>query len=249
MTCSGRGWAERRGTLQLLAAISWRLPLWVVVGAISTTIAGPATADEPSTAARDAVEMKVIFQENFEDGLEGWDLVAPKSWGVESHGKGKSLSILRRESEYQPKVRSPRHIALVKAVEVGDFQLQFQVKSTFDTGGHRDCCVFFGYQDPEHFYYVHLGAQPDPHSGQVFVVNDAPRTAITDNKRPVAWDDQWHQVKVERDLDSGVIAVYFDDMETPHWRVVDKTFGRGRIGIGSFDDMDAFDDIELRAAE
>jgi hypothetical protein len=27
--------------------------------------------------------------------------------------------------------------------------------------------------------------------------------------------------------------------------VVDKTFGKGRIGIGSFDDMNDFDDIKL----
>ena len=27
--------------------------------------------------------------------------------------------------------------------------------------------------------------------------------------------------------------------------VVDKTFGKGRIGLGSFDDMNDFDDIKL----
>jgi hypothetical protein len=28
--------------------------------------------------------------------------------------------------------------------------------------------------------------------------------------------------------------------------VIDKTYGKGRIGIGSFDDMNDFDDIKLR---
>ena len=48
------------------------------------------------------------------------------------------------------------------------------------------------------------------------------------------------------DADSGQITVYFDDMETPHMQVSDKTFGRGRIGIGSFDDLNEFDDLVLR---
>ena len=29
-------------------------------------------------------------------------------------------------------------------------------------------------------------------------------------------------------------------------KTIDKTYGKGRIGIGSFDDMNDFDDIKLR---
>jgi hypothetical protein len=135
---------------------------------------------------------------------------------------------------------------LIKDLKASSFEMTFAVKSTLDTGNHRDCCVFFNYQDPTHFYYVHLGAKPDPHSGQIFVVNDKPRTAITKNQKRVPWTDGWHQVKVVRDAELGRIAVYFDDMDTPLLEVNDTTFGEGRIGIGSFDDMDAFDEIELR---
>ena len=35
-------------------------------------------------------------------------------------------------------------------------------------------------------------------------------------------------------------------MTKPHMSVVDKTYGKGRIGIGSFDDMNDFDNIKLR---
>ena len=48
-----------------------------------------------------------------------------------------------------------------------------------------------------------------------------------------------------RSTAKGTIDVYFDDMTKPHMSVVDKTFGKGRIGIGSFDDMNDFDDIKL----
>jgi hypothetical protein len=43
-----------------------------------------------------------------------------------------------------------------------------------------------------------------------------------------------------------MIKVYFDGMTEPHMEVADRTFGAGRIGIGSFDDLNEFDDIVVR---
>ncbi len=202
-----------------------------------------------ATSSSDEVtDLPVIFEEDFENGLDRWELIDPESWKLEDHGKGQSLSIIQRESAYEPKVRSPRHIALIKDVEADSFELTFKVKSTKNTGNHRDCCVFFNYQDPTHFYYVHLGAKPDPASGQIMIVNDAPRAPLTENKKNTPWSESgWHTVKLVRNFADGNISVYFDNLETPHMTVNDKTFGKGRIGIGSFDDMDAFDEIELRA--
>ena len=65
------------------------------------------------------------------------------------------------------------------------------------------------------------------------------------NKTP--WKNEtWHKVKLVRDTKKGTIEVYFDDMKTPHMSITDKTFGKGRIGIGSFDDMNDFDNVKLR---
>ena len=191
-------------------------------------------------------EMPVLFKDNFEDGSSKWEIIDNQSWKLEDHGKGKSLSIIQRNSEYQPKVRSPRHIALIKEIEAADFVMKFKVKSTKDTGNHRDCCVFFGYQNPTNYYYVHLGAKPDPHSGQIMIVKDAPRLALTKNEKKTPWDDSWHHVKLVRNSQKGTIEIYFDDMEKPHMSVKDTTFGKGRIGLGSFDDMNAFDEVEVR---
>ena len=216
-----------------------RLLLLGVFALAAVSSASVNNAEEPTE------DSKVLFEEDFEQGIDRWEIIDPKSWQMEEHGKGHSLAIKQRESDYQPKVRSPRHIALMKEVEVKSFELTFSVKSTKDTGNHRDCCVFFNYQDPSNFYYVHLGQNPDPHSGQIFIVKDAPRLALTKNEELTPWTDDWHRVKVIRDADSGVIEVYFDDMQTPHLTVNDKTFGKGRIGIGSFDDMNAFDAVRL----
>ena len=189
---------------------------------------------------------KVLFEEDFEKGRDRWEATDETSWTHRKVDGNHVFGINRRSSKYNPKVRSPHHIALIKGVEVADFVLTFRVMSTKDTGGHRDCCIFFNWQDPQNFYYIHCGASPDPRSGQVMIVKNAPRTPLTKNKNKTPWKNEtWHQVKVVRDSRSGKIEIFFDDMKKPHMSVVDKTFGKGRIGLGSFDDMNDFDDIKL----
>ena len=193
-----------------------------------------------------AGEPTVVFEEDFESGTERWEILDPATWAIAQREENKTLEITERNSKYKPPVRSPGHVALIKDLELGSFDITFKVRSTKDTGNHRDCCVFFGYQDDQHFYYVHLGAKPDPHSGQIMIVKEAPRLAMTKNERLTPWDDDWHTVRLERNIDSGAIKVYFDDMTTPHMQVVDKNFGAGRLGIGSFDDLNEFDEVVVR---
>jgi hypothetical protein len=193
-----------------------------------------------------ADEPAVVFQDDFESGIDRWELLDPATWRLTEHAGNQAIEITARESMYKPPVRSPGHVALIKDLELGSFEITFRVRSTKDTGNHRDCCVFFGYQDDQHFYYVHLGAKPDPHSGQIMIVKEAPRLALTKNERPTPWDDQWQNVRLERNIETGTIKVYFDDLSTPHMEIVDKTFTSGRIGIGSFDDMNEFDDVVVR---
>ncbi len=190
--------------------------------------------------------LPLIFEEDFEDGHSRWEVTDSQAWSLSESADGNHVfGLNRRISDYQPEHRSPHNIALVKDLEVSDFVITYRVRSTKDTGGHRDCCTFFCHVDAKHFYYVHLGAKPDPHSGQIMIVNDAPRVAMTENAKEVSWDDNWHTVKLERESNSGVIKVYFDDMDTPHMQVKDTTFRRGRVGIGSFDDMNDFDDFRV----
>lgn len=188
----------------------------------------------------------VVFEEDFESGIDRWEVLDPATWKIAERDGNQTLEITQRGSAYKPPVRSPGHVALVKDLEIGSFDITFKVRSTKDTGNHRDCCVFFGYQDDQHFYYLHLGAKPDPHSGQIMIVKEAPRLALTSNERLTPWDDDWHTVRVVRDVESGTIKVYFDNLYEPHMQVTDKTFGKGRVGIGSFDDLNEFDDIVVR---
>jgi hypothetical protein len=196
-----------------------------------------------------------VVKEDFEKGMERWRTTDPDPkdgvWEVvELKDGGKTNHAMRVKgiSKYQPPHRSPHSIALLKDAKVGDFELTARVQNTNKSaGGHRDLCIFWGYQDPSHFYYVHFGAQADPHACQIFIVNEAPRTMITEKQaKGTPWTDGWHKVKVVRRLKDGTMEVYFDDMKTPLMTARDKTFGAGLVGIGTFDDHGNFDDIEVR---
>lgn len=211
-----------------------RSPLAILL--ISLACALPAPGADP---------LPLVFEDDFSRGADRWEPTDPTAWTLGRDGERAVWGLNTRQSNYQPKVRSPHNVALVRDLDLTDTVITFQVKSTRDTGNHRDCCVFFNWQDPEHFYYVHLGAKPDPASGQIMIVDGAPRRPLTKNARPVPWDDQWHTVKLVRDVPSGRIAVYFDDLETPLMETVDTTFTGGRVGIGSFDDMNDFTSVKI----
>ncbi|MEX2579956.1 MAG: HEAT repeat domain-containing protein [Verrucomicrobiales bacterium] len=206
-------------------------------------MAGPASAAEPP----------VLLKEPFTRGFAAWETTDPGAWRVrlEKEGSGNRVLELHGKSDYEPPHRSPFNIALHKYHVVGDFVLTAKVRTTTKDYGHRDMCVFFGYQDPAHFYYAHLGQETDDHANQIFLVDDAPRTKISEKTTGgTPWkEDHWHRIKVVREVESGLIEVYFDDMETPAMTARDKTFEWGRIGLGSFDDSGLWDDVELRGVE
>jgi hypothetical protein len=210
------------------------------------------------TVQLSAQDWPVLAEDNFEDGTGKWHFSDPKdadpTWTIQSiESNGNKQSFLRSMggSKFEPPHRSPWNIALLKEPIVGDCEITVRVLNTnYDAGDHRDLCIFWGYQDPAHMYYVHLGAKPDPHSCQIFIVNDADRKMITDKKSTgTPWDRDWHEVKVVRNVESGSIEVFFDDMEMPVMTANDKTFTWGRVGIGTFDDNGNFDDFKLRGVK
>ena len=216
---------------------------WLPVPILALVCVQMLIAGSSSRGAEPALPL--VFEESFAEGVSRWQPTDPEAWTLSRDGNRTVWGLNRRKSDYQPKVRSPHNIALVKNINLTDTVITFEVKSTLDTGNHRDCCVFFNYRDAEHFYYVHLGARPDPNSGQIMIVDGAPRRPLTENTRPVPWDDDWHVVKLERDAQSGRIAVYFDDMDRPLMEATDRTFTAGQVGIGSFDDMNNFANVKV----
>jgi hypothetical protein len=201
-------------------------------------------------------ELPVLVRDDFEQGMERWQTTDPDPatgvWKIVQTGEAGNHALrVTGTSKYQPPYRSPHSIALVKDVVVGDFELSVRVQETnVNAGPHRDLCIFWGYQDPSHFHYVHLGAKADPHACQIFIVNDAARTMITvDKATGTPWTEGWHTVKVVGDVEDGSMKVFFDDMDKPLMTARDKTFTWGQVGLGTFDDHGNFDDFELRGVE
>lgn len=194
----------------------------------------------------DGVEVVLAFQDDFEaNSLDAWQATDPDVWQIEQAGDTNVLSLIG-QSDYTPPYRSPSNINLVQDVVVGSFIMELKLNSTVDEYPHRDLCLFFGYQDPANYYYVHIGSQPDTVAHKIHVVDDADRISITDNhNNGVSWGSDWHTVRVIRDIDTGTIEVYFDDMPSPIMTAIDSRFQLGKVGLGSFDDTGQFDEVRV----
>jgi hypothetical protein len=198
-----------------------------------------------TSAVAAAEPLPLVVKEDFEQGAGRWAPTDAAAWRVLDTPGGKVYNLFQ-QSKYKPPHRSPLNFALLKDTRVGDFELTVKVQSTVRDYGHRDLCLVFGYQDAGRFYYAHLGKQTDDHANQIFIVNGKPRTKISTKTSPgTPWTDAWHTLKLTRSIESGAIAVYFDDLETPVMTASDKTFAAGQIGVGSFDDTGNFDDLVL----
>lgn len=188
---------------------------------------------------------KPLFEEDFSKGADRWKPTDPRAWKVIETKEGKAYSQFA-QSKYKPKHRSPFNYALIRDVVVGDFVLEAKVQSTTRDYGHRDLCLFFGWQNPDRFYYAHLAKKADDHANQIFLVQDKPRVKISKTTTPgTNWTDGWHTLKLVRKVSDGTIEVYFDDMKKPVMTAIDRTFTWGQVGIGSFDDTGNWRAIKL----
>ncbi len=202
-------------------------------------------ADKPTGKTPETMEdMPLVFEDTFEKGnAERWQPSDSSAWKVVKQGDNHVYSLLQ-DCKYSPPVRSPNNFSLIKDVTVSDFVMEVKLKSTEPEYGHRDLCIFFGYQAPSHFYYVHFGSKADANANSIFIVNGAPRVSVAETRTEgTKWDDNYHVVRVVRDSKSGKIEVFFDDMQKPVMTATDKTFTWGRLGVGSFDDTGDFDEV------
>jgi hypothetical protein len=151
------------------------------------------------------------------------------------------------KSTYTPKHRSPVHVAILRQYPLTDFVMDVELMSTTEPYGHQDLCLFFGFESPEKYYYVHLAKAADMNAHNVFVVNEADRKNIAKEvTKGVEWKkDTWHTVRLVRQASTGKIEVYFDDLTKPVMKAEDKTFQTGFVGFGSFDDTGRFRQVTL----
>ncbi|MCA9116544.1 MAG: hypothetical protein KDA79_15780, partial [Planctomycetaceae bacterium] len=230
----------------LLPAVACSLALLTAAGPLHAA-GGETKAKTAKTVPQTMNGLPLIVFEDFESGADKWEPTDAEAWKIEKEEDGNHVfSQFKKRSNYNPPFRSPYNRAMLRDVHVGSFVLDARLRSTHPDYGHRDLCLFFGQQDESHLYYVHLGKKMDDHANQIFIVDEAPRTKIsTKTTEGTNWDDEWHHVRIVRDVKSGSIQVFYDDMKTPVMTAENKAFTWGRVGVGSFDDTGHFDNFAL----
>ncbi len=176
-----------------------------------------------------------------------WQLEDPAAWEWQGEGDATTL-VLKKPSHYKPKVRRPFNLAWFGGAEWGSFTLTCEARLDVFNKGNNDVCIAFAGRGESEFYYAHLGETADGVHLQLHVVNQADRKAITTNRaKALPWKpDHWHSIKLVRDASTGSIRVWFENELV--LEASDTTFGKGRIGFGSFDDLGAFRKMTITAA-
>jgi len=191
---------------------------------------------------------KLVYEQRFvtPDSVADFRFTDPAAWRFAKTNDTTALELVK-QSQYKPIVRSPVNVALIADKVFGDFVLEADLIQTGKEYGHRDMCLFFGFQSPTNFYYTHIATAADPNAHNVFIVNNAPRKNFAkETTQGVNWGlGVWHKVRLERNVAVGTIKVYFDDLTKPIMIAEDKTFGAGQIGFGSFDDTGMVDNIRI----
>ena len=124
-----------------------------------------------------------------------------------------------------------------------DFDLRIKVRRA-----GKSMMVTFGYQDTLHFYYAHVSADNGDHRvhNGLFKVDGGERFRIAgQGSSPALPDQNWHRIRIVREVSTGKIEVFVDDDSQPRFRHVDTSFRFGRVGLGSFNETGDFDDFRL----
>jgi hypothetical protein len=219
-----------------------RAPVVLVAVSVLLALAGCRTAGRG---------LSLVASSDFESGAaEGWTPSDPAHWRV-ADDNGSKVYELTAPGIPGP-VRAPTSRSLLAGHDVTSFEFSGRLRCDTDPGTPvRDMCVIFHYQDPSHFYYVHFAGSSDDVHNIIGLVDGADRVKI--NAEPAGasvfrlTDRAWHAFKVTCDVRTGEIQAYLDDMTAPILTARDRTLGHGLVGIGSFDDTGAFDDLKLWA--
>jgi hypothetical protein len=193
-----------------------------------------------------ASDLQVVTVD-FESGTaEGFKPHDQSSWEVINEG-GNRVYCLKTPGGQTSTIRKPGAYSILEEPSFSSFTLTARVKCLRDPSVKgRDVLIFFGYQDDTHYYYAHLSNTNDLVHNRILIVNGADRAPIGPSVTiPKLMGEGYYSLRLRRHLESGLIEVYLGDSDWPVMTAVDKTFGSGKIGFGSFDDTACFDDIRV----
>ncbi|MDG4786606.1 PQQ-dependent sugar dehydrogenase [Micromonospora sp. WMMD1102] len=223
---------DARGELYLLAKANGKI--WKVTGTREYA-AGPVGG----TRVRDTMRPT------------NWQPVTPQLWRF----TGEQV-ILAEPGVARPGPRRPFEYAVLTAGPAfGAVQVDAEVRlDTPVAETNRDVIILFGWRSDTEFYYAHLSTDNTiyPHNG-IFKVDNADRERLdhqwngrSEGAAPAVTDERWHRVRLVHQPATGEIAVYLDGFRDPLMTAADTTFGSGRVGFGSFDNIGRLRDLTVR---
>lgn len=150
---------------------------------------------------------------------------------------------LMKKTEVDQETWNPGAVAIFDEAEFQDFDLSLKAKMNYTTPSgaffpFNDFIIPFGYEDADNFsYYAFYG---NNESG-AFKVIDGVRERVGDaNPMPSMMDTLYHSYNIVRA--GSTITVYIDDVEY-HSITDDALSTKGKIGVGSHNDVVFFDDF------
>ena len=182
------------------------------------------------------------------NALSKWETNDDNSWEI-TEGDGVGELSLLKAGEFG-KIRKPAAYAIIKGLDITNFQFTIDVKCEVDTAiSGRDLVLFWNYKDSLHFYYVHVSNHLHKYHNIIGIVDGKERRPISNTmghqEKARLTDFNWHKVRVKRNIETGSIKVYVDDMDVPIHSLIDSTLLSGSVGVGSFDDYGRFRNLEL----
>ncbi len=133
-------------------------------------------------------------------------------------------------------------IALATGKTFADFTMRLRAR-TPERLSWADICVVFGYQDPEHYYYVMLNSEASANGVQI--VDGGEERELFNAGQALVADNEYHDIDVSRV--GAEIVVSVDGVEV--MRTADTTYAAGGIGVGALNNRVYFDDVEVSTGE
>lgn len=143
--------------------------------------------------------------------------------------------------------RRPLSWSVWKGSKVGACEINVSARCLTPTKVKgRDVLIIFGFQDADHYYYVHFSAENAKVHNIFAKVDGGERTPLPlkGERVPRLLEKGFQSLKLTHNPETGEIAAWVDGK--PVLQAVDKTFSGGYTGVGSFDDTVDFGSYELR---
>lgn len=197
-----------------------------------------------------AAQVGEAFSDDFEQGYAAWKPIVPELWELREVD-GNHYLALTKPGKLREGVRRPAEYVLYDGHKYQDLTFTAKLMSLRPTTlKGRDAVLIWGWQDDTHFYYVHVSNDANGGTHNVIMkVHGDQRTALQAPKKPEPrLSDGWHTVRVKHTA-AGEMSVWMDDLETPLMTATDTDYPVGMVGLGSFDDNAAFDDVVIEGTE